>query len=166
MVSPKVVIGHQFQGSRLLIEKFTADLTDAEYYAVPVPGGNHAAWILGHIAATEDYLTNKLAGQTLRLAPEIHTLFNGRSTCRPDAGLYPKRDEIDRMFKEVRAASMQILEQFDDRRWSEPSPEGVPQALAPTVGAAWALSGTHPFWHIGQLTVNRTALHKPRVITG
>jgi hypothetical protein len=166
MFSPKVVIGHQFQSSQILIDKFTADLTDAEYFAVPVPGGNHAGWILGHIAATEDYLSSKLAGEALRVPQATHALFNGRSQCRPDASVYPSRAEIDRLFKDVRANTRQILEKFDDKRWGEPSPEGVPQALAPTAGAAWALMGTHPFWHIGQLTVNRTALHKPRVITG
>ena len=166
MAGPKDVILGQFQFGQMLLEKFTGDLSDAEYFQIPLPGANHVGWLMGHIACTEDWAAGLIAGNKPQIPEATHERFNGNSTCVADATLYPSRTEIDEMFRNSRAKAIETLKAFDDSRWDEPAPEGAPKDLFPTLGAIWNLQGTHQFWHIGHITVCRVALGKKRVLTG
>ena len=164
MTGVKDLVLQQLGTGQFLIEKFTADLTDAEYFKVPTPGANHAAWIVGHIACSEDSIVAAITGAAQRLPDAMHELFKGGSKCVADAARYPARRQIDDLFRNARAHTVDVLQKFDEKRWDAPSPEGWDENLFPTLGTMWALQATHPFWHIGQLTVCRTALAKKHVL--
>jgi hypothetical protein len=164
MATPKDLIINQLGSGAYLFEKFTSDLSDVEYFRPPVAGANHAAWILGHVACSEDWMTSPLAGVAPRIPEATRTLFKGGSKCLADASLYPSRREIDELFRNTRAHTIEALKAFDPARFDHPAPEGLPKELFPTLGAVWALQGTHQFWHIGQLSVCRAALKKPHVL--
>ena len=162
MSSLKDVLLSQLRTGQHFFEKFTADLSDAEYFKPPVEGGNHAAWIVGHVACSEDSILSQLIGTPKRIPDTSHELFKGGSTCLADASRYPSRKQIDELFRNSRARTIEELTRFDETKWNEPSPAGW--STFPTLGAMWGLQGTHQFWHLGQLAVCRQALNKKRVL--
>lgn len=166
MAGPKDVILGQFQFGQVLFDKFTHDLSDADYFQIPTPGTNHVAWLLGHVACTEDWASGLVTGDPQRIPSTTHELFNSSSKAVADAGVYPTRKEIDELFQNSRANIVEVLKAFDDSRWDEPSPPEAPQEFFPTIGALWNLQGVHQFWHIGHITVCRVALGKKPVLTG
>lgn len=164
MATPKDVVVAQLQTGRFLIEKFTEDLSDAEYFIQPVEGANHTGWILGHIATSEDWAVSVIAGTGQRIPQAMHELFGSKSSCITDASKYPSRKQIDELFRDARARTGEALDTFDESKWNDPSPEAVPRDFFPTLGSLWGMQGAHQFWHIGQLTVCRVALKKKRVL--
>ena len=160
MPSPKDVILGQLQSGQTLIELLTQDLSDPDYFVVPTDGGNHIAWILGHIAWSEDSTVAAITGGSSRIPPSAQEPFKSGSTCVPDASMYPSRKEIDELFRSTRAHGVEAIRVFDESRWDDPSPDDVPRDFFPTIGSLWAGQATHQFWHIGQMTVCRTAMGK------
>lgn len=165
MARPNDVVLDQLQIGQYLIEKFTEDLSDAEYFCAPIDGANHAGWILGHIACSEDTIVSLIGGTPTRLAQTVHGLFRKGSSCLVDASEYPLRKEIDELFRNSRANTVEALGAFDKDKWRDPSPEEGPRDLFPTLGALWGLVGTHQFWHIGQLAMCRAAMNKKLILT-
>jgi hypothetical protein len=157
-----VVLG-QLEEGHTLIELLTKDLSEREYFRLPVKGANHIAWILGHIACTEDWAVAALTGSSQRVKRITHDLFGSGSTCVAHRSRYPKRSEIDDLFRTARARTAEVLTAFDLVNWDDPSPDAMPNALFPTKGSVWARQATHQYWHIGQMAVCRVAMHKPRV---
>lgn len=164
MVSAKDVVLQQLESGQMLLGLFTADLSDAEYFKPAAPGTNHAGWILGHLATSEDSLVSKITGKPRRIDEAKHSLFGGSSKCVADALKYPARGKLDELFRDSRANTIEQLGMFDMSQWESPSPEGLPTELFSTVGSVWALQATHQFWHIGQLTTCRKALNKKSVL--
>lgn len=164
MATAKDVILGQLGTGQYLMDKFTADLSDEDYFRIPADGANHPAWIVGHIAVSEDSLVAAATGGAKKIPDATYELFKGGSKCVADASKYPSRKEIDELFKTSRAHTVEALASSDDSTWGEPSPEGFPEDVLPTMGSIWELQGTHQFWHIGQLTVCRAVLKKPQVL--
>jgi len=147
-----------------LFDKFTSDLSDAEYFKLPAKNTNHIAWNLGHIATSEDSMVAAVTGSPMKFDEKLHERFGGSSECLDDPAQYPSRGEIDEMRRNARANAIEQLKMFDEAKWDNPAPEGWPADLFPTLGSVWALLATHQFWHIGQITVCRQTLGKPRVL--
>ncbi len=164
MATVKDVLLEQLRSGEYFVEKFTADLSDAEYFSPPVGGGNHAAWILGHIACSEDSITGQITGKGKRIPDATHELFKGGSVCIPDSSKYPSRKQIDELFRSSRARTIEELALFEGKKWQDPSPPGWEKSPFATIGGMWGLQGTHQFWHLGQLTVCRQAMKKKRVL--
>lgn len=160
------VIIQQLGTGHFLLEKFTSDFSDEEYFKIPIPGTNHPAWVMGHLACSEDSAVSGIAGKEMRIAQDTHDLFKGGSECIADASKYPSRGELDEMLKNSHAHLLEALQTFDESKWNDPSPEGFPKDFFPTLGSVWAMQSTHQFWHIGQLSVCRRALSKPMVLFG
>ena len=164
MPTAKDVLLYQFQIGQMLFEQFTGDFSDGEYFQSPVEGANHAGWIVGHIAVSEDSMSAGILDSPKRLPESIQEMFRGESTCFPDASKYPARKELDEMFLNTRANVLESLKTFDESRWNDPSPEDWTKEVFPTLGSIWGMMGVHQFWHIGQLTVCRKALKKKNVL--
>ena len=157
-----VVLG-QLQSGQAAIEMLTKDLSDREYFRVPIKGANHIGWVLGHVACTEDWAMAAVTGSSQRIPQTTHGLFKSGSTCVAHASRYPTRTQIDELFKTARARTAEALMNFELTKWDDPSPDAVPKAFFPTMGSVWAKQVTHQFWHIGQMAVCRVAMQKPRV---
>ena len=119
----------------MLIEKFTADLSDEEYFIPATAGANHPGWILGHVTYVEDWAVALAAGLPQRLPRTLSRQFGRSSDCVPDPSPYPSRGELDEMFRKARANTFVSLQAFEEGRWDDPSPDRVPQDLFPTLGA-------------------------------
>lgn len=166
MSSVKDVIHRQLQDGQTLIDMLTKDMSDSEYFVAPLDGANHIGWILGHIACTEDWVVAAMTGSPWRIASSVRERFEYDSICLPDASMYPSRPKIDQLFRNARENTVETLQASDEGEWDDPPPEGMPRAYFPTLGAVWGKQATHQFWHVGQITVCRTALGKPRVFGG
>ncbi|MEK6799894.1 MAG: DinB family protein [Planctomycetota bacterium] len=166
MAGPKDVILAQFANAEQLMQWFTSDLSDAEYFKPPVPGANHAGWIIGHVACSEDSIVAAITGKAMCIPAATHATFKGGEDCLPDAARYPSRKQVDELLRDSRAHTREAIRDFDDKRWNDPSPEGWTKEFFPTLGAMWSLLPTHQYWHIGQITVCRTGLRKKRVFPG
>lgn len=162
MSSLRDVILGQIQMGQMLFEMFIEDFSDEEYFRPPFAGANHAAWIFGHIARTEDWAVALIMGTKQRIPAAMHELFDGEA-CDADTSKYPTRKEIDELYRNSRGNLLEVLGSFDESRWDEPSPDGAPKKFFPTIGSIWGMQATHQFWHIGQLTVCRKAFGKKKV---
>jgi len=157
-----VVLG-QLQRGQAVIEMLARDLSEREYFRVPIKGANHIGWVLGHIACTEDRAVAALTGKSQRIRQTTHELFKSGSTCVAHASRYPTRGKIDELFITTRARTVEALMNFDLVKWGDPSPDAMREAFFPTMGSVWGTQATHQLWHIGQITVCRVAMQKPRV---
>jgi hypothetical protein len=91
----------------------------------------------------------------------MHELFKGGTTCFPDAGKYPPRSELDELFRNTRAHTLESLKMFNENDATKPNTDEKGASFFPTVGALWGVIATHPFWHIGQIADCRKRLNKP-----
>lgn len=164
MTSAKDIILGQLKRGQYLIETFTADFTDAEYFKPPVEGGNHVAWILGHLACTEDWAASVATKSPQRIPEATRAIFKPGNPCLPDASKYPARKELDELFKNSRANLVEKLIMADVTTWDQPSPDDAPKGLMPTMAEVWSINAVHQFWHFGQLTVCRQALQKKKLL--
>ena len=165
MADAKELVKQQLQMGENLLKMFSSDFSEAECLAPPVEGGCHLIWILGHVAGTQEWAVSKLTGQAVRMPPNLVELFKGGSKVSVDAKRYPSRAEVEDLSRRAQAATIKALDAFDEKRWSDPSPEGVPRDYFPTAGSLWGMMGTHTFWHVGQLTDIRRRLGKPQRLT-
>ena len=60
----------------------------------PVKGANHATWIAGHIALTDNYFFKTVGGQSGALPESWESLFGMGSKCVSSSDAYPAWDEI------------------------------------------------------------------------
>ena len=58
-----------------LIHRMTDDLTPAEFYHVPVPGANCAAWVIGHLTVTLRRTAERLDATVPMVSLEFVTRF-------------------------------------------------------------------------------------------
>jgi len=165
MADPREVVLQQLKTGQMLMEKLTADLTDAEYFVPAVGGTNHVGWILGHLGQTEDWMIYMMTGAPRNVSEDHQKLFGGASECIADAAVYPSRKTLDEMFRDNRARAREALQNFDISHWDDPAPEGdLPKEFFPNLGSIWGMMGAHQFWHIGQITTCRKAMNKKRVL--
>ena len=165
MASPKDVVVHQLTFGQKLFEMYTSDLSDEEYFIPAAEGTNHIAWVLGHIAQTEDWMIGLLTSAERTVSKDLQELFGGSSECSPDAEKYPSRKELDEMFRSNRARAIKAAQTADDSCWDDAAPEdGLPKDSFPTVGSVWGMMGAHQFWHLGQLTTCRSVMKKKRIL--
>ncbi len=164
MPQAKDVVLTQLGTSEFLITQMTADLSDEEYFKVALPGTNHPAWLVGHVGVSHDRMSSAICGKETKTDQTTQELFMAGSTCHADASKYPSRSAIDTLYRENQAHAIELLKGFDEGNWDDPSPEGWNKEFFPTLGAMWTLLGSHPFWHVGHLTVCRTALGKKGVL--
>ncbi len=162
MPDAKDVIRHQLESGQHLIEMLTADLTDEEYFKPAAKGTNHVAWILLHVACTEDWVVSTLTESQRQIPAEIHEAFSPGSTCQTTASRHPPLKRIGEIFNNAQARLLEALSASDLNTWDDPSPEGFPREFFPTVGVVWSRQGAHLSWHIGQIATCRAAMGKKR----
>lgn len=141
--------------------KLIDGIPDERMVEQPMPGVNHPAWILGHLAWSTDR-----GRWVLGLEPEFPAdwteKFGFGSTASADRGDYPSRDELiaavergfERLREQVAAASPEVL--------ARPSPNPRTKDQLPTVqdALAFLLTG-HPATHLGQLSTWRRMIGLP-----
>ena len=146
-------------GTQHMVNMFVADLSDADLLVRPVPGANHIAWQIGHLAVAERNLGNQIPGAAY---PELPAGFAERHTMeanRRDEDFGTKAEYLD-VFNKVRQATIDAVGKLSDADLDKPT-AGRMAEMAPTVGALALLNANHAMMHAGQFSVVRRKLGKP-----
>jgi hypothetical protein len=136
-------------------QMLVAEIPDERMTEQPLPGVNHPAWILGHLAYSANVAVGLLGGEKT-LPSDWLELFKPGSAVRPSRGDYaPKADllrAVEEHFQRARgfatSASAELL--------SGPNANPRMKELLPTIqdAAAFLLTG-HFGVHLGQLSAWR-----------
>jgi len=145
------------QYCRLLV----ADIPDDRMAEQPVPGVNHPAWILGHLA----YSANAglaLLGTTKIFPTEWEPLFAPASKVTASRSNYPSKEELIEAIDKGFALLRETASNADDEHLSQPTTnprmkDGLPEARD---RVAFLLTG-HLGVHLGQLSSWRRMIGLP-----
>lgn len=149
----------------MVVKTYLADLEHADFMRRPSEGCNHVAFQLGHCIASELQMLEMVAPGKAGLSlpegfAETHAKDNNGND---DPAAFLSKDAYLKLFDEVRAASLTVLEGLSDEDLDQPSPENF-QSFAPTLGDFFNLIATHPMMHAGQFVVVRRLAGKPIVM--
>lgn len=125
--------------------------------------GNHAMWVLGHIAQSDDALLAALSGGPTQLPAAYGQLFGGGSEPSANLADYPKREDIIAAMTAARERLIVWLNSLDAPTAFAPTPEFLRRFAPDRITAALAIAA-HEMLHNGQLTAIRSVLGLPRLI--
>ncbi len=145
--------------------KLAEDIPDERLAEQPLPGMNHPAWILGHLAFVGfrgEWLLTGREGWPVGYAE----LFAPGTACETDRSRYPSLVELLDAFDASHAALDAAVTAADDERWAAPNPgPGYLRQLLPNLGDMVAhIMSTHEATHLGQLSAWRRAAGMPGVL--
>ena len=137
------------------------DLSDAELLLRPHPLCNHINWQIGHLVTSEHEMLAGIVPGGMPALPEGFAAKYSRQTVgSDDPALFSTKEELMSTYKAQRAATLSALEGMSDSQLDAAT--GV--EFAPTVGAMFAIQGSHWLMHCGQWVVVRRMLGKPVVM--
>lgn len=137
---------------------YLADLTDQNLMLRPHPGCNHINWQIGHLVAAEHDMIEKVAPGAMPALPAgFAEKYTKEAATSDDPAKFVAKDDLLRVAKEQRAATLAALSNVSDADLDQPT--GVD--YAPTVGAMFLLQGCHWLMHCGQWVIVRRSLGKP-----
>ncbi|MFI4897126.1 MAG: DinB family protein [Phycisphaerales bacterium JB059] len=125
-------------------------------------GGNHTAYILGHIAWTDDQLLSSLGDRPSALPEGWAERFGMNVDVSDDAAHYPDKDALVQTLIERRSAMVGWLGSLSPAALSAPI-EGEMSAFVANRGALVGLLTFHESFHAGQVSVCRRAIGLPRL---
>ena len=157
-MTPQEAIKMSIEMAEFVCGGYLADLTDAELMKRPAPGCNHINWQLGHLIASEHQMTEKIAPGSMPPLPAgfAEKYAPGTSTS-DDPAQFAKKDELLAIAKAQRAGTLAALAKTSTADLDKPT--GV--EYAKTVGAMFALQGSHWLMHAGQWVVVRRQSGRP-----
>lgn len=137
-------------------------IPDEELTLQPVAGQviNHPAWVLGHLAVSNDFAAESLGGQAV-CPPAWAALFEQGTRPQADRSLYPtKAVLLDHLQRSV-AAVKDRLAMASPQQLAGPAPD-VMRDFFPTMGNFVVFDmTTHAGTHLGQLSAWRRAKGYP-----
>ncbi|MBS0264530.1 MAG: DinB family protein [Planctomycetes bacterium] len=133
------------------------DLPDERLAEQPLPGVNHPAWILGHLAFSGDLAVARLGGQKT-LPAEWTTLFGMGTKISSTRGEYPSKAALVEAVEERFAKARELAQHATAEQLAAPTVSTNPMLRAglPTAreGVAFLLT-CHLAVHLGQLSAWR-----------
>ena len=132
----------------------TEDVPGERFAEQPLPGVNHPAWILGHLALTGDSAVRLLGGKK-SLDESWKALFGAGSQPSSSRGDYPSKEVLLQVLQERYEQVCRLAGDARAEDLARPNPTPLRQGL-PTIGdaVAFLLTG-HPGLHLGQLSIWR-----------
>ena len=138
-----------------------ADFSDAEMLKRPCPGGNHAAWQIGHLIGAEARMVNAASPGAAPMPPASFTdKFKKDTASIDDASFFPSKNELLETFGKQRDATIAWASKLSEADLAKPMPEPI-NRFAPTVGHLILGMPVHVAMHVGQFQAIRRALGKP-----
>lgn len=145
---------YQLQFARGATERIISDIPEDQLCAQPGSGLNHAMFVVGHLACTDDFLLKEFGGQPFALPESFHKAFGADPT--NDATKYPPFAEVKKAFDERRQAVIKWFEGMSDAQLDAPTPEKW-RAYAPTMRDVAFFAAWHEGYHGGQVSTLRRA---------
>jgi uncharacterized damage-inducible protein DinB len=146
-----------------IMQRYLADLSDADLLVRPVPQANHIAWQLGHMIAAEHHMINQaVPGACPPLPAGFADQHHKSMAAKEPATGFRTKEEYLGLFQKTRAGTLAALAKLSDADLDKPTP-GEMAKFAPTLAAFFLLQANHTLMHAGQFTVVRRKLGKPVV---
>jgi hypothetical protein len=138
-----------------------AEVPDERMTEQPLPGVNHPAWVLGHLAVVADGAMEKLGGKKT-LPTTWPALFASGSKPSATRSLYPSREELLRALEERYENLRQRAATASPEQLSQPTTSPRAKETLPTFKEflAFLLTG-HVGVHAGQLSSWRRMIGLP-----
>lgn len=139
-----------------------SDFADSDLFARPCAGANHAAWQLGHLAASEAGMVNLVAPGAIKLPEGWAQKFDqkAKTNAIDDATKFPTKNELLQTLTDVRSQVIQWANSLSEADLAKKTPEPF-KDFAPTVGHLVSMIPMHAVMHLGQIQVIRRKLGKP-----
>jgi hypothetical protein len=133
----------------------TADIVEERMAEQPMPGVNHPAWILGHLAVSAEMIVNRLGCEKF-LPAEWTDLFKPGSCPSANRGDYPSKEALLKAIEESFARARETASGASPEALAMPTPNPRMKEGLPTLReiAAFILTG-HLGVHLGQLSMWR-----------
>jgi hypothetical protein len=143
--------------------RMLADLRDDQWFAQPIEGMNHPAWIVGHLA-----YSCQMIGIEMGLAawlPEDWGEYFGTDARSAAVGeRYSSPSELLSAFENAAKRVQRRLAEIDDTDLAGPLPDQRHRETFPTLGhAVLHILTVHTAVHLGQLSTWRHAIGLPSV---
>ncbi len=139
------------------------DIADEQMAAQPLPGVNHPAWILGHLAISADLAISRLGGEK-KLPREWLPLFGPGSTLSGNRTDYPAKGELLRAVEQGFEKARELAQTATSEQLAAPTANPMLKTGLPTAreGVAFLLTG-HLGVHLGQFSAWRRMLGLPHL---
>ena len=139
----------------------TGDVPDERFAEQPIPGVNHPAWIVGHLAVSTDSANALLGGQKV-LSEKWGRLFGRGSKLCSSRAEYPAKDELLQAVEAGFQRACEIAATVSSECTARPNPNPILKESLPTAGDAFAFVLTSHFAaHLGQLSAWRRMIGLP-----
>jgi len=148
---------------RWFTEALITPMTDAQLLHRAGGTGNHGIWVMGHIAATDEFFRTHFTGETSELGDRFMDLFGGGSEIQPDPRVYPTRGELALAMADARANLIRWWSALTDLELAKPV-EGELARFAPDLRSLPVTIASHEMLHAGQVATCRASLGLPRVL--
>lgn len=136
---------------------FLEDVPEDKWCHCPIPGANHAMWIAGHLAHSDNFFVSSLAAQASKVPQAWDDLFGMGSKPQSDPAIYPQPAEMREIMAERREALLAWYRSLNEAKLIEPLPEDWRPFAPDFIGLAHSIAW-HEGLHAGQLTVVRKGL--------
>lgn len=143
--------------ARQFHEAILAGVPDDALLARAGGAGNHAMWVMGHIASVDAFFLGVLGAKAPSLPSGFDELFAGGSKVFDDASVYPSREVALDAMRTSRAALVQWAESLDEEGLCAPLPEDL-HPFAPNVISMLFTIAAHEAFHAGQVASVRASL--------
>ncbi|MGY8769812.1 MAG: DinB family protein [Pirellulales bacterium] len=145
-------------GARGFTERLLQDLTQpADWVKQTCSQSNHAMWITGHLAVTDNFFLTLVAPDKAIKNQAFQDKFGMGSQPSPEVSDYPASDEVLAFLKNRRNQLLSVLEELTEEDFAKPTPDGSPDFLS-DFGAVFETAVWHEGLHSGQLSIARRAL--------
>ena len=143
-----------------MVEKYVTDLTPEEMLTRPVPEANHVAWQLGHLIAAERMLVEGGVPGSMPPLPAGFAERHNKDTAKSDKpGDFLTKGEYLKLAKEIRAATLKVLDSAPNTDFDKPVTGKVPPFVQ-SIGDCFVTVGSHWTMHAGQWVALRRKLHR------
>jgi uncharacterized damage-inducible protein DinB len=146
--------------------KLVADLSDEQLVVQPAAKTNHAAWVLGHLLASDYSLRALITGEppAAFLDDAWKATYGGGSTPVADKSKYKSKAFYIEQLSIVREQIVAGLKKMTPADFDKEHPDPKRRERWPTVGHAIMFYGTwHESYHSGQLSTWRRVQGLPPV---
>ncbi|QDT42180.1 DinB superfamily protein [Gimesia alba] len=146
----------QLQRSRNFVLSQLETFSDDQLY-VRVGGGNHALWVMGHLAFADDLFVSAFLNEPSGLPEGHYERFSNGSIPSNNPADYPGREEMLELMQTARDRFIKWAQTLEEDALWQDSPEAVAPIAENAITAVHALS-QHDFLHAGELATIRTSL--------
>ncbi len=162
MNSKDLILGN-LELTREMILGLAEDMADHCLTFPTLNGGNHAMWIIGHLAFGEGTLIDEWALGQSNPCADSKEIFSSGLQPVADPDVYPNFAEVLRICREVREHTINVLQDMQETDLDQRTP-GVPSQYrqhVPTIRDCFNMTSLHWLEHKGQLADARRAAGLP-----